>query len=267
MLMLGKILWSTQGSHHEGVALLCAAAEAGEAEAMYVLGLACFRAQGVEQDLAAARQLQLAAAMRGLPDAQFELSLLLALGLGGEVDAEGAQRWEAKAAKAGHPRACLNRGARLANGKRPDWGRVAYWYARAAAGGHAEAAARLSKMTDQEKTSQNVMTGGSAEKVTSPIKGDVARQKRHTAGKLTNSSEETHSESIVPSTPQALVSGEALAAQMNAAAAPLAPKRDAGVSLRASKVDVQAGHEQGKPADKRLWRANDSRFSALLSRH
>ena len=103
-LVLGKILWSTQGSEREGVALLCEAAAAGEAEALYLLGLACFRGQGVERDLAAARELQLAAATRGLPDAQFELSLLLAQGLGGDVDARDARRWEAKAAEAGHPR-------------------------------------------------------------------------------------------------------------------------------------------------------------------
>jgi uncharacterized protein len=267
-VMLGEILWSTEGSRQEGVELLRAAAEAGEAEALYVLGLACFRGQGVEKDLAAARELQLAAAMRGLPDAQFELSLLLALGLGGEVDAEGARRWEAKAAKAGHPRACLNRGARLANGKRPDWGKVAYWYARAAAAGNAEAAARLSRMTDQEKTSENVMTGGSAEKMTSSVKRDAPQQKRRSAAELGKRLEEAPSESNPPSKPPALVPGVSVAApQINAAAAPPAPKRDAEVSLRASKVDVEAGLEQGKPTDKRLWRANDSRFSALLSRH
>jgi TPR repeat protein len=256
-LLFGKILWSTQGSHREGIELLRVAAEAGEAEALYVLGLACFRGQGVEKDLAAARELQLAAAMRGLPDAQFELSLLLALGLGGEVDAEGARRWEAKAAKAGHPRACLNRGARLANSKRPDWDKVAYWYARAAAGGNAEAAARLSKMTNQPKAFENIVKSGSAEEMTSSVKRDAPQRKRQSVAELGKRLEETTSESNPPSKPPALVPGGSVTA----------PKRDAGVSLRASKVDVQAGLEQGKPADKRLWRANDPRFSALLSRH
>jgi localization factor PodJL len=152
-LTLAKILWSTQGSEREGVELLSTLAAANDAEALHVLGLACFRGQGVEKDLAVARELQLAAAMRGLPDAQFELSLLLAQGLGGEVDARGARRWEAKAAAAGHPRACLNRGARLANGKRPDWAKVAHWYARAAAAGNAEAATRLRAMTNTESAS------------------------------------------------------------------------------------------------------------------
>jgi TPR repeat protein len=82
-------------------------AATGDAEALHVLGLAFFRGQGVEKDLAMARTLQLTAALRGLPDAQMELSLLLAQGLGGEVDVPGAQRWEAKA------RARLDRGARM----------------------------------------------------------------------------------------------------------------------------------------------------------
>ena len=167
-LMLGKILWSTQGSHHEGVELLCTAAEAGEAEALYLLGLACFRGQGVHKDLAAARELQLAAAMRGLPDAQFELSLLLAQGLGGDVDVQGARRWEAKAANAGHPRACLNRGARLANSKRPDWAKVARWYARAAAGGNAEAAARLCVMTRDPEIPSSVALVNAAAAIPAP---------------------------------------------------------------------------------------------------
>lgn len=133
-------------SVEEGVERLYAAAQSGDAQALHVLGLACFQGQGVERDLAVSRELQLAAAARGLPDAQFELSLLLEQGIGGRRDRRGAERWEAKAAEAGHARACLNRGARLANRKQPDWKAVAQWYARAAAAGSAEAARRLRQM-------------------------------------------------------------------------------------------------------------------------
>lgn len=111
-LSLGKTLWSTQGSERQGVELLSALAAAGEAEALHVLGLAFFRGQGVEKDLVAARELQLAAALRGLPDAQKELSLLLAQGIGGEIDIPGAQRWEAKA-QSGRARAGPDRAARM----------------------------------------------------------------------------------------------------------------------------------------------------------
>lgn len=152
-LLLGRIGWATTGEEANGVRWLRVAADAGEAEALHLLGLACFEGRGVERDHVAARELQLAAAMRGFPDAQFELSLLLAQGIGGPCDGRGAARWEAKAAEAGHPRACLNRGARLANGKRPNWAKVAHWYARAAAAGNAEAAARLRAMTNTESVS------------------------------------------------------------------------------------------------------------------
>src|SRR4051812_30718774 len=120
--------------------LLRAIAAAGLGEALHVMGLAYFRGDGVARDLATARRLQTAAAERGVVDAQFELSLLLAGGLGGRADARGARRWEERAADAGHPRACLNRAARLAAARRPDFAEVARWYARAADAGSAEAA-------------------------------------------------------------------------------------------------------------------------------
>ncbi len=154
-LLLGRIGSATAGAEANGVRWLRVAADAGETEALYLLGLACFEGRGVERDHVAARELQLAAAMRGLPEAQFELSLLLAQGIGGPVNARGAARWERKAAEAGHPRACLNRGARLANRKRPDRATVAHWYARAAAAGNAGAAARLRAMSGAERSAND----------------------------------------------------------------------------------------------------------------
>jgi TPR repeat protein len=144
--VVGRLLWAIEGSAAEGVKWLRTAAEAGEAEALHLLGLAYFRGQGTEKDLARASQLQRQAAKRGVVDAQFELSLLLAQGIGGKRDLRGARRWEEKAAQAGHARACLNLGARLASGKKPDFVAASRWYERAAAGGSAEAAARLCKM-------------------------------------------------------------------------------------------------------------------------
>lgn len=145
-LVLGKILCSTPGSDVDGVSWLRAAAEAGEPEALHLLGLACFRGQGVDKDLVRARQLQEDAAEQGVVDAQFELSLMLAQGLGGKRDARGAHRWEDKAAEAGHARACLNRAVRLARKKKPDFAMAMCWYERAVEGGSAEAAARLCRM-------------------------------------------------------------------------------------------------------------------------
>lgn len=131
----------------DDLAVLRAEAQAGRGEALHLLGLAHFLGQGTPRDPVEARRLQREAARRGVVDAQFELSLLLALGLGGAVDARGARRWEEKAAEAGHPRACLNRGARLARARRPQLAEAVRWYARAADGGNAEAAARLCRMS------------------------------------------------------------------------------------------------------------------------
>lgn len=117
-----------------------------EAESMHRLGLRILRGDGVRRDPAQARRLQEAAAKSGLVDAQFELSLMLAQGIGGKRDVRGARRWEEKAAEAGHARACLNRAARLAGAKKPDFAAAVRWYERAAEGGSAEAAARLCKM-------------------------------------------------------------------------------------------------------------------------
>jgi len=145
-LLIGRVLWSLEAAARLGVAWLALAASRGEAEASYLLALACFHGRGIGKDLAEARRLHAEAARRGIVDAQFELSLLLEQGLGGKRDPRGAARWEATAAGAGHPRACLNRGARAANRRHPDYRNALRWYRRAAAAGNSEAAARLSRM-------------------------------------------------------------------------------------------------------------------------
>jgi TPR repeat protein len=146
VLTLGRVLCAIESTAAEGVSWLAAAAQVGEPEALQLLGLAYFRGQGVEKDLARARRLQTEAAERGVIDAQFELSLLLAQGLGGKLDARGARHWEGKAAQAGHPRACLNRAVRAARTRPPDFAEAVRWYERAAESGSAEAAARLCRM-------------------------------------------------------------------------------------------------------------------------
>lgn len=145
-LLLGRIRLTTAGAEQDGVRWLRAAADAGEAEALHLLGLAYFGGHGVAQDPVHARRLQTEAAERGVVEAQFELSLLLAQGLGGKRSARAARRWEDAAADAGHPRSCLNRAARFASKKPPDFAAAAHWYQRAADAGSADAAARLCRM-------------------------------------------------------------------------------------------------------------------------
>jgi TPR repeat protein len=67
-------------------------------------------------------------------------------------------RSDADAADSGYARACLDRAAHLARGESPDWTEVAHWYARAAAAGNAEAAARLRAMTRKAPRSPRFST-------------------------------------------------------------------------------------------------------------
>lgn len=245
-LILGKILWSTQGSQQEGVRLLWSAAESGDPEALYVLGLACFRGQGIEKNLAASRELHLAAATCGLPDARFELSLLLEQGIGGPCDRRGAARWEARAAEAGHPRACLNRGARLGNRKRPDWTEVARWYARAAAAGNTEAATRLRKMASMESIS-DALDSPHAELADASLP-TTANDARSEADAPTRSATTISTESPRPNRDDV---------------AP-APRSDAGTPLGIANRDGQS--LQGtKDADKPTRKRRNARFSTLLA--
>jgi hypothetical protein len=146
-LQLGWLLLGMQGRAEAGVRWLERAAQLGEAEANYLLGLAHFRGLGgLKVDAARARALHQLAAEKGVVEAGFELSLLLELGLGGPVDVERARQWEERAAQAGHPRACLNRAVRFVRATPPDMASAVLWYERAARAGNAEAAARLCKM-------------------------------------------------------------------------------------------------------------------------
>ena len=259
-LLLGQILWSTQGRWQEGVELLCAAAEAGEAEALHVLGLAFFRGQGVEKDDLAARELQRAAAIRGLPAAQFELSLLLAQGIGGPIDERGAARWEAKAAEAGHPRACLNRGARLANSERPHWPEVASWYARAAAGGNAEAADRLRKMMKMGPVSGFLALPRAEIAEATPMSWAKAEEPI-TGGGIETSSNEVASEFDASVEPVMIAVDQP---RLDTAGAIPASKPDAEFMLTAAKADLQRDPGEDKIAGNRRHKANDPRFSAVL---
>lgn len=123
-----------------------AAAEEGDLDATYVLGLIATNGSEVfEPDERKARELQAWASWHGHIDATFEYSLLLRQGIGGPRDTVTADRLERVAAEAGHPRACLNVGARV-HAERGDCEEVAGWYERASLGGSKEAALRLVQM-------------------------------------------------------------------------------------------------------------------------
>lgn len=148
-LGLGQLLITVPGREAEGCDLLLQAAEEGELEGWYVLGLMHQRGLGgLRQDDETARALHARAGQDGHLDAEFELSLMYRLGIGGDQEVELADALEDDAAFQGHPRACANRGARFARGElgASDLAMAALWYRRAARGGSAEAAARLARM-------------------------------------------------------------------------------------------------------------------------
>jgi len=144
--LLARLLAGDPKHVGESIALLRELTDAGDAEAMHLLGLLHFRGQGLDRDFVRARELQQRAADGGALDAAFELSLLLRQGIGGPPDLQRAEHYEAQAAEEGHPRACLNQGSHAASASPPRYEQAGAWYERAAHGGSAEAAARLCRM-------------------------------------------------------------------------------------------------------------------------
>jgi TPR repeat protein len=75
-LMLGGILFTIPDRAAEGVLWLKQAAEAGLIEAVYLVGVACARGQGVPADREGARRLLRRAARAGVVEAALELERL-----------------------------------------------------------------------------------------------------------------------------------------------------------------------------------------------
>jgi len=114
---------------------------------------------------------------------------------------------------------------------------------------------------------EKFMQGGASGDLKGSLKGNVAQQKQEATGDLKKNSGEAPSEAGVPAKPVTPIAAEpaAPAAQVNGADAMPAPKPDAEVSLQASKADVQGDLEKEKLTDDRLKKANDPRFSAVLT--
>jgi hypothetical protein len=114
---------------------------------------------------------------------------------------------------------------------------------------------------------EKFMKGGSSEQMKGSLKGNVAQQKQEATGDMKKTSNEAPSESGVPAKPVTPIAPEpgAPAPQVDAAGAMPAPKPDAEVSLQASKSEVQGELQKEKLTDERLKKANDPRFSAVLT--
>ena len=113
------------------------AATAGNAEAMYVLGLLCQNGQGVTQNYEQARQWYEKAAAVGYGAAMLNLGVLYQNGQGVAQDYEQARQWYEKAAAAGDGTAMCNLGVLYENGQgvTQDYEQARQWYEKAIAAG------------------------------------------------------------------------------------------------------------------------------------
>ena len=124
------------------------AAEQGLVEAQFYLGLMYYSGQGVQQDYAEALKWYRKAIERGNASAQFFLGLMYYSGEGVREDYAEAVKWYRKAAEQGVARAQLNLGWMYASGKgvRQDYAEASKWYRKAAEQGVAGARYNLGLM-------------------------------------------------------------------------------------------------------------------------
>lgn len=131
-------------------------AEAGDAEAQYLLAFALEHGVHDEVDLEAARAWYAKAAAQGHPRAAYRLALMQVEGRGGPVDIVGAEQSLAPAAEAGDTAAQSLLGYLLARAEDGRHAEVYQWLSLAADGGDAFAASNLAAfmngMSEQDIT-------------------------------------------------------------------------------------------------------------------
>ena len=141
----------TQDEHSpaaQALADLRASAEAGDAEAQFILGGMYVTGVGVPQDAAEAVAWYRRAAEQGYARAQYNLGVIYAEGVGGPQDAAEAVAWYRRAAEQGNARAQSNLGVMYAEGVGgpQDAAEAVAWYRRAAEQGDARAQYNLGGM-------------------------------------------------------------------------------------------------------------------------
>ncbi|MBS0649271.1 MAG: SEL1-like repeat protein [Verrucomicrobia bacterium] len=121
------------------------AAEQGDAQAQYSLGLCYANGQGVAQDYKEAVKWYHKAAEQGYAYAQHNLGVCYGNGQGVAKDHQEAAKWFQKAAEKGNATAQYNLGLCYANdrGVAKDYKKAAEWYRKAADQGHAAAQSNL----------------------------------------------------------------------------------------------------------------------------
>lgn len=114
---------------------------------------------------------------------------------------------------------------------------------------------------------EKFMQGGNAGAIKSSLQGNVAQQKEQASGGVKDASRQAPNPSGVPEKPSAPIPGEPTppAPAVNGAEAMPGPKPDAEVSLQQSKQDTEQQMQEAKVTPDQLQKANDPRFSAVLS--
>jgi len=114
---------------------------------------------------------------------------------------------------------------------------------------------------------EQFMKGGSSGQLKGSLKGNVSQQKDEAAGGIKTAEKQPPNESGVPTKEAKPIPSEPAPAapQVNAAEGMPAPKPDAEVSLQDSKQDADSQMKQAEVTPQQLQKANDPRFSAVLS--
>lgn len=118
-------------------------------------------------------------------------------------------------------------------------------------------------LADTEK----FMKGGDAPALKGSLKGNVSQQKQEATGETATTTRQTPSEAGVAAKPVAPIPGEPAPPRPDVAGgdAMPQPKPDAEVSLQDSKQDTDAAMKDAEVTEPQLSKANDPRFSAVLS--
>ncbi|HTK28926.1 MAG TPA: VWA domain-containing protein [Vicinamibacterales bacterium] len=138
----------SESRENPAVADLKRAADRGDIDAAFNLGVLYDTGRGVPQDLGRAAALYRKAAERGHVRAAYNLALLYAEGLGVRKDEVQAAAWYKKAAELGDPLSQYNLAVMFENGRgvARDYTAAMDWYSRAADNGHAGAMYNLGAM-------------------------------------------------------------------------------------------------------------------------
>ena len=154
LAMSGGILTADAQEHGDGASAAHGyrlAAEQGDAEAQFNLGVRYFHGRGVPEDIQEAIRWVRLAAEQGHAEARISLGALYDEGRGVPRDHEEAVRWYRLAAEQGHPEAQFNLGVSYDKGEgvARDPHEAARWYRRAAEQGNPEAQFNLDVSYDE----------------------------------------------------------------------------------------------------------------------